>query len=1275
MTVLGLIEEQINKNASREIISYDNRDLSFQQLKDEYEKMAAYLFQLGVQRGDIVGLCVNRSIEMVIALLAIFRCGAIYLPIDPALPEKRIKLMFDDSNCHFLISESSLSEQFVSYNGTLIDIKNYKKISNYDTVPETNSEQDIAYIIYTSGSTGIPKGVQIAHSSLLNLLISVKDLIGINDRDSFLAISTLSFDISLVELLLPLISSARLVIATNEEVRDGYVLLKILKDKITIFQATPATWKMLIDSGWTEKLYIKAISTGEALPRDLADKILPKVEFLWNMYGPTETTVFSSGSLIENSGLIHLGKPINNTQFYIVDKNNQLCAPGVAGELLIGGAGLSAGYLNNDTLTNEKFISNPFDKSGQSKVYRTGDLVRLTFDKKIEFLGRIDNQIKIRGYRIELGEIETEIKKNSSINDCVAVVKDFNQGDKRIIAFYIPNRIANKASDEEEELHVERWKDSYDNMYVNALANLSEIENNKPEIGYLVVKQFENNSSFRDQFNVWIDETTKRVRELKPDKVLEIGCGGGDILKRILDECSFYCATDLSPKVIEYLENDLAKIDKGKTNIKLYTLPADADIPYENSSFDTVIMNSVVAYLPNENYLNKVIEKLTSKLDDNGSFFIGDVQSFSLMSNQYIFEQLSRVPKSSRVEDFKQIISNKLRTTPEFFVDPDYFYSLTEKLDRIKRVEVKLMRGSINNDPTVYHYDVTLYTQMKKISTNTITLKWESPDISLKEIQNKLKELKPEILYVKDIPNKRIQMRRAVESAIENAQDNIFVSDVITSVNPGNNNIDPEEIWKLEDDLEYKIDLILPPNSDQTKFDAVFILKNIGNNISYSFANTKENFKSGDSYCNKPFLKLSDENLTAKIREDLSAKLPEYMRPTYYVPVDSFPLTPSGKIDRKALSLYDINNTAIKTKSSKPVTSSEIEISRIWQNILGIPEIGIDDNFFELGGHSILAAQMFTEIEQSTGKRIPIATLFKLQTIRELAKLIDEPEWTPDWSSLIEIKKGGNGFPLFLVHGAEGNILMYREISKYLDKEQALYGIQSPGLNKTDMISNSIEKMSREYINAIKSVQPAGPYNLGGYCMGGTIAYEMAQQLVSQGDKVNLLLLLETYNICNLPLDNTVSTRMNLLYENLKFHLANLMSLEGSDRIAFFRSKWAVAKNRTSANTKHILHKIISVLSVRKYGPDGFISVREANHTAHNKYKPAPYIGNTILLKPSRNFSSESDPDFGWRELIKGEFKVYNLDLAARGMLVEPYVKETARIVSRELNIYNKPDF
>ena len=1273
MTILDLIEEQIHKDPSKKIISFDKRDLNYKQLKEEYEKIASYLHQSGIKRGDIVGLCVNRSIEMVIALLAILKCGAIYLPIDPSFPAKRIELILDDSNCHFLVSESGLYEKFNSYNGKLIDINRYEINNNYNTAPDINvGDNDIAYIIYTSGSTGVPKGVQIAHSSLLNLLISVKDLIGINDNDSFLAISTLSFDISLVELLLPLISRARLVIAMNEEVRDGYALLNILRDKITIFQATPATWKMLNDSGWTEKLHIKAISTGEALPRDLADKIIPKVKFLWNMYGPTETTIFSSGSQVDDNGIIHLGKPINDTQFYIVDKHNQLCAPGVTGELLIGGAGLSVGYLNNDKLTDEKFISNPFDKSGQSKVYRTGDLVRLTFDKKIEYLGRIDNQVKIRGYRIELGEIETEIKKNNFINDCVAVVKEFDRGDKRIIAFFIPNGISNKNINDDQELHVERWKDSYDNMYVNAFANLREMENTKPEIGYLVVKQFENNSDFRDQFKVWIDETTKRIRELKPDRVLEIGCGGGDILKRIMDECSFYCATDLSPRVIEYLENELNKIENTNGKIKLYTLPADADIPYKAGSFNTVIMNSVVAYFPNEIYLINVIKKLISKLDDNGSFFVGDVQSFSLMKNQYIFEQLSRIPKSTSIGDFKQIISNRLRTTPEFFVDPDYFYSLTEKVNRINRVEVKLMRGSINNDPTVYHYDVILYTKSKIVSKNLMTLNWESPDKSLKEITAKLKNLKPEILHVQDIPNKRIQNRRDVESAIENAQDDLLVSDIVASANSVNNEIDPEEIWKLEDELEYRIDLILPPKSDQTKFDAVFIRRNIDDNITYPLLNPKETFKSIGSYCNKPFLKLSDENLIEKIRQDLHTKLPEYMRPAHYIQVESFPLTPSGKIDRKTLGLYEVNKATIKTKSSKPVTSSEKLISGIWENILGLSEIGIDDNFFELGGHSILAAQMFTEIEQKTGKRIPIATLFKLQTIRELAKLIDKPEWTPDWSPLVEIKKGKNGFPLFLVHGAEGNILIYREISKYLDNDQGLYGIQSPGLNRTDLVSASIEEMSREYINAIKSVQPDGPYNLGGYCMGGTIAYEMAQQLVSRGDQVNLLLLIETYNVANLPIDNTISTKINLSYENLKFHLANFLSLEGTDRIAFFRSKWAVAKTRAAARSKHILQKILSTLHVRNNEPQIFISIRETNHTAHNKYKPAPYFGNTILLKPSRNFSSESDPDFGWRELIKGDFKVYSLDLAPRGMLVEPYVKETARIVSMELNLYNK---
>ena len=861
MTVYDLFKNQVRKKPDSIAIKFADKTISYDRLNTEINKIATYLKKNGVKEGDIVGISVNRSIDMVISLLGIIKIGGIYLPLDPGFPVNRLIYMLDDSDCSFLLTEESLKNIFQSYQRRMIFIEGYKSSLVEEFETGDTDEKNLAYILYTSGSTGNPKGVQITHESLVNFLLSMQKTPGLSDYDKLLAITTLSFDISGLEIFLPLITGAQLIVASKEETKDGRLLLEKMKDA-TVMQATPSTWKLILESGWIEKLNLKALCGGEALSRDLADKLLERVDSLWNMYGPTETTIWSSCAKVEaDNGIIHLGKPIANTQFYIVDKNNRFCPPGIAGELLIGGKGLSTGYLNRENLTNERFISNPFDKERKTKVYKTGDLVRLTPKKELEFLGRIDSQVKIRGFRIEIGEIETLIRRNDFIKDCAVVLKEFGSDDKKIIAFYIAN--------------------------------------------------------------------------------------------------------------------------------------------------------------------------------------------------------------------------------------------------------------SLGSDENI-------------------------------------------------------------------------------SVNPN--------------------------------------------------------------------------SISEKLRGALKERLPDYMMPSLFVQLDSFPLTPNNKVDKKSLGNYDISNLIIRDDRANPETFTEKLLVQIWEDILGIQGVGIDDNFFEIGGHSILAAQMFANFEKETNKRIPLATLFTAQTIRQLAKIIDTNDTENKWTPLVEIKNGEpDKKPLFLIHGAEGNILLYRDLANNLNSNRSVYGLQSRGLNGNEKIPKSIEEMAQDYISAIKSVQPEGPYNLGGYCMGGTIAYEMTQQLIGNGESVNSLFLLETYNECLVQGEGTAANKTRDKLENIKFHFKNVKNLKGQDRTKFIKGKAETSLKRASAKIDKITTKFgINVSSDRETGHIT-LSLRKINDEAQIKYKPSELNGNAVLLKPKVSFSSEPDPEFGWGEFIKGDFRIYNLDVAPRGLLTEPFVKETAKIIEQEI--------
>lgn len=857
MTVYSLYKEQVKKNPRAIAVKYNGRELSYDKLSSEADKIASLLISSGVKKGDIVGLCVNRSSEMVAALLGIIKSGAVYLPLDPFFPNTRLEYMLNDSESKFLITESLLYSKFSYYSGKFIDISEIKQVKIKSEIPDNSDENSLAYIIYTSGSTGNPKGVQILHSSLTNFLLSMQKIPGLNADDNLLALTTLSFDISGLEIFLPLITGAQITIASREEAKDGKILLnKIKKEKVTVVQATPSTWKMLIDAGLKEKLAIKALCGGEALPKDLSDKIVDRVDELWNMYGPTETTIWSSCSKVTKEEPIHIGKPIANTQFYIVDQDMNFCPPGVPGELLIGGDGLSMGYLNRDELTAEKFIANPFDKVKKSKVYKTGDLVRLNSKMQLEFLGRIDNQVKIRGYRIELEEIESVIKQNEYVKDCAAVVKEINN-DKKILAYVV-----------------------FD-----------------------------------------------------------------------------------------------GKIDKNS-------------------------------------YLTKINE----------------------------------------------------------------------------------------------------------------------------------------------------------------------------------------------------------------------------------------------------------------IRENAVKKLPDFMLPALIIPVDKFPLTPNNKTDKKALAELKLSGAAINTSKAKAETEIQKVLIQVWEELLGFSGIGIDDNFFELGGHSILAAQMLADFEERTGKKIPLAAMFTSQTVRQLAETVENGKAKLNWSPLVVIKKGNNSLPpLFLIHGAEGNVLLYRDLVNRLNSDRTVYGIQARGLSGEEHFHISIKEMAEDYLDLIKTVQPKGPYNIGGYCMGGTVAFEIGQRLSAFGEPIQNIFLLETYNACLLEPAEIENNRMKEKIQNVKFHFDNIKSLKGKDRITFIQSKTQTALNRTSAR----ISKITSSIFSQKEGeiPEHItLSLRDANDKANAEYRPDVFKGKIVLLRPKVSFSSEPDPKFGWEDFVEGELKVYIIDAAPRGMLTEPFVQQTAQLIGNEMN-------
>lgn len=441
--VQQLIEEQAARTPEALAVIYQDTRLTYRELNERANQLAHALCQLGVKAETLVGLCMERSLEMIIGLVAILKAGGAYIPLDPTYPAERIAFMLEDSQAAVLLTQQHLAARLPSGSATLFCVDTDATLlvqQSTDNPSITVTPENLAYVIYTSGSTGQPKGVQIPHRAVVNFLTSMRQEPGLSAEDTLLAVTTLSFDIAGLELFLPLCVGARLVLASREILANGAALAETLvRTQTTVMQATPVTWRILLAAGWQGDPHLKILCGGEALPLELARQLWPKCASLWNMYGPTETTIWSSCTQITpNDEALTIGRPIANTQMYLLDPDLQLVPVGVPGELHIGGAGLARGYLKRPELTTARFIHHPFNPAADARLYKTGDLARYRADGRIELIGRLDHQVKVRGFRIELGEIEATLEHHPAVRQALVMVREDTPGEQRLVAYVIP---------------------------------------------------------------------------------------------------------------------------------------------------------------------------------------------------------------------------------------------------------------------------------------------------------------------------------------------------------------------------------------------------------------------------------------------------------------------------------------------------------------------------------------------------------------------------------------------------------------------------------------------------------------------------------------------------------------------------------------------------------------------------------------------------------------------------------------------------------------------
>ena len=1274
-----LIEAQVERTPGAVALVFEGEALTYRELNERANWLAHRLRALGVGPDSLVGLCMERSVEMVVGLLGVLKAGGAYVPLDPEYPAERLAFMVADSGAPVLLTQRRSMSRLSGAGGRIMcldEADGELAGASGENAEGGTRPENLAYVIYTSGSTGKPKGVQIEHRALTNFLHAMRRLLGMSSSDSLMAVATLSFDIAALELFLPLTFGARLVIVGRDLATDGALLMERLKEEnITFFQATPATWRLLLEAGWRGNPSLTMLCGGEALPRDLADRLLRRGACLWNLYGPTETTIWSAAARVEGgSGPVPIGRPIANTQMYVVDANLQPVPISVAGELYIGGDGLARGYRGRAGLTAERFVPDPFEAQPGGRLYRTGDLARWRADGNLEFLGRIDHQVKVRGFRIELGEIEAALEEHPALRQAVVVVREDTPGDTRLIAYIAPDPRVQEGEFQAE--HITQWQTVYEDTYGQVVPPQEPTFNTT---GW--------NSSYTgrpltsDEMREWVEATVERILSLRPARVLEIGCGSGLLLFRIAAHCAGYVGTDFSQQALKYVRRHLTTLGQAASAITLLHRAADDFTGIEEQAYDAVILNSVAQYFPSIDYFVQVLNGAVNAVRPGGFIFVGDVRSLPLLEAFHVSVQLAQAPPSLSLAQFRGRVRQHLEREKELVIAPALFSAFGQRVPRISEVEVHLKRGKHHNELTRFRYDVLLHIGSKPYTApDEPSLDWRENRLTVPTLRRLLEERQPEALWLRGIPDARLSTEVRALELLKNSPGIKTVGELQDLLNvtrePG---VDPEVLGALSNEFPYTIRLTWLASSAVGNFDALFRRRSAAAVVreeSLAFSEVAISSSWG-RYANTPLLNLIQRKLMPQLRRYLEERLPAYMVPAAFVALDSLPLTPNGKVDRKALPAPDPVRLEWGKPFATPRTPTERELARIWSKVLRVEEVGIHDNFFDLGGHSLLATQVMSRINNTFAVKVPLRRIFETPTVAGLAQAIGGDAADEVQQSLRLLKSGGPGPTLFLVHDGVGDTLVYKNLAWRMPETVRVFGIDPHGTGYCPILHTRIPNMAAYYVDQIRQVQPEGPYFLGSLCAGGMIAFEMALQLEAQGHSIGLVALLDAPGP-QLPLKPWLKHQRALTRFTTALRTAEGESglgrlLNGSAKAAR-KVRNFLAYELTSKAKR--LSEVIRFRLLRRVLDHGRpvprflqgMSVETVLSFAKD-YVPSRLLkGKAILIRATEGEGTDepavnltSDPLLDWGARVKGQLAIADMPGGHSSMLQEPYAEEVAR--------------
>ncbi|HSU17578.1 non-ribosomal peptide synthetase [Longimicrobium sp.] len=996
-----LVEAQAARTPDAVAVLHGERSLTYAELNAAANRLARHLRALGVGPDARVAICAERGLELVPALLAVLKAGGAYVPLDPQYPEDRLRYMLEDSAPAVVLTHAAPAGFF---DGVEIPVVDLADASAWAAMPETNlhrgetglTPRHLAYVIYTSGSTGRPKGVMIAHENAANFMHWAADSFGFGKLERTLFSTSLNFDLHVFETFVPLGAGAALRV-----VRDALELLHAEgdaapADDVVLVNTVPSAMKALVESGRVPASVRTVNLAGEPLKQALAERIFAGtgIDRLCNLYGPSETTTYSTWVEMrrENGFAPHIGRPVANTSIYVLDAAGDPVPIGVVGELYIGGRGVARGYLGRPELTAERFVADPFAADAGARMYRTGDLARWLPDGNLEFLGRNDAQVKVRGYRIELGEIEARLVEHAAVREAVVMAREDGTGDKRLVAYVVPDweRVdeASAAASEPAEgegdgweaEHQDDWKLTWEYTYGDERVEEGDARFNI--VGW--------NSSYTGQpvpaeeMREWVDATVARIASLAPRRVLEMGCGTGLLLSRVAPGCERYVGADFSAKAVKSVEG-LRAARPELAHVELMERTADDFSGFEAGSFDTVVINSVVQYLPSAEYLQRVLDGAVRVVAPGGRIFIGDVRDLRLLGAFHTAVETYRSPPGRTLADWRDRAEQAQAQEAELAVDPAFFWSLGREVPGVARVETLQKRGRFRNELTEFRYDVVVHVgdDDQDASAESAWLDWEVERLTVDSLRARLERADGDVLVVREIPNARVASAlRQLE--IRRDPGGVQTVDEVRAL-ATENGADPEALWLAAEQLGWTVEIRLADAGDAGRMDARFTRGADAPRRGFPSRARRER-RELVTYATDPLRGRRTRALVPRLREHLGGRLPDYMVPASYVALEAMPLTPNGKVDRRALPAPE-GEALLRRAFEPPVGEAEVALAEIWSEVLGVEGVGRRDNFFELGGHSLLAVRLIERMRRR-GMHAEVQVLFASPTLAELAAAV-----------------------------------------------------------------------------------------------------------------------------------------------------------------------------------------------------------------------------------------------------------------------------------------------